>query len=85
MSTNTLASSNRWALAVAVLLVIPGTALSVVLGAIGALILLLFFVDWAAGGLIHPTKRLQPILQVVLTFCLAAAIGGLIGLGAWLI
>ncbi len=85
MKNYTLAGSNRWALAVAVLLVVPGTALSVAFGAIGVVILLVFLVDSVAGAHLRPAKRLHPLVQVVVALCAAAAIGGIVALAAWIV
>jgi hypothetical protein len=73
---------------VAVLLIVPGTFLSIAFGAIGG-IMLLVLLGYAALVTATGTRvakvRLGPFGQLVAATALAAVLGGIIGFVAWLI
>lgn len=86
--TDSLATRNRWLLIVAILLVMPGTLLSVAIGGVGLVLLLMLLVDFLLAKTTksssdHPS--LGVAAQLALAGVMAAAVGGLIGLVAWLV
>lgn len=86
--TDSLASKNKWLLVVAVLLVVPGTLLSVAFGGIGIVLLLMLMVDFLLAKVTKASSE-RPSLgvaaQLVLAAAVAAAVGGVIALVALLI
>lgn len=86
--TDSLASKNKWLLAVAVLLVVPGVLLSVAFGGVGLVLLVMLFVDWLLAKATKSYGK-RPALgvasQIALAGVLAATVGGVIALVAWLI
>jgi len=86
--TDSLASKNRWLLAVAVLLVIPGTLLSVAIGGVGVVLLVMFLMDFMLAKATRSSDNrpaLGVLAQIALAGVLAAAVGGVIALVAWVI
>jgi len=86
--SDSLASKNRWLPAVAVLLVIPGTLLSVAIGAVGVVLLFMFLVDFVlakATRFSDDRPALGVLSQIALAGVLAAIVGGVIALVAWVI
>lgn len=86
--TDSLATKNKWLLIVAILLVVPGTLLSVAFGGVGIVLLLMLLVDFLlAKGTKSSSDRpaLGVAAQLSLTCVLAASVGGLIALVAWVI
>lgn len=81
------ASRSPWTVVIAVVLVVPGTLLSIVFGAIGAVILIALALDYAVrrGGTTGPARRTPLVVQVGVGVGVAAAIGAAITLGAWII
>ena len=73
-----------WLVVMAVVLVVPGTALSIALGGIGLLMLLALGVDYlvARGG---STDRPAVAVQLGVAVAVALVLGAAIGLGAWII
>lgn len=86
--TDSLVSKNKWLLVAAVLLVVPGTLLSIAFGGIGLVLLLMLLVDFLLAK-VSKSSSDRPSLglaaQLGLAAVLAAAVGGAIGLVAWLI
>ena len=83
-----LASKNKWLLVVAVLLVLPGTLLSVAFGGVGLVLLAMLLVDGAlVRATASPASRpaLGVVAQLGLAGAVAAAVGGSIALLAWVI
>ena len=86
--TDSLASKNRWLLVVAVLLVVPGTLLSVAFGGIGLVVLLMLMVDFLLARATKASSdrpSLGVAAQLGLAAGVAAAVGGVIALVALLI
>lgn len=86
--TDSLASKNRWLLVVALLLVVPGTLLSVAFGGIGLVLLLMLLVDFLLARATKSSSN-RPSLgvaaQLGLAVVLAVAVGGVIAFVALLI
>ena len=77
-----------WVLLVAVLLVVPGTLLSIALGGIGLLMLLLLLADAAFNRTTtrdSARNNLSVVAQVGLAAVIAGVLGGLIAVVAWVV
>lgn len=86
--TDSMASKNRWLLVVALLLVVPGTLLSVAFGGIGLVLLLMLLVDFLLTKVTKSSSdrpSLGAAVQLGLALVVAAAVGGVIALVAVLI
>ena len=86
--TDSLASRNRWLLVVGVVLVVPGTLLSVAFGGIGLVLLLMLLVDFLLAKATKSSSTrpsLGVVAQLALAGAVAAAVGGVIALVALLI
>lgn len=82
-----LAKRWPWVAAIAGLLVVPGTLLSIALGAIGAIMALLLLVDFVTArsrGREQRTSSPSLVIQLLVGSAIAGAIGGGIALGAWI-
>ena len=86
MRGSPLARRAPWTVALAALLVVPGTFLSVAMGAVGAAILLIFAADFVVRGQDEPvvTRRLPVLYQLIAGVAIAAVIGLVIAIGAWI-
>ena len=82
-----LATRAPGVVALAVLLVVPGTALSIAFSAIGLIMLAALGLDWMArtDGETDGARRLPVLAQLGIGVGAAAAVGGAIALGAWII
>ncbi len=83
-----VATTNRWILLVAVLLVVPGTLASIAFGAIGLAMLLLLAFDWVVTVVVKPERHRRTLpapIQLLLAAVVASVFGGAIGLAAWIV
>ena len=86
--TESVATTNRWILVISILLVVPGTLLSIAFGAIGLAMLCVLALDSLFAAVIKSDRRLPTLatpIQVLVAVGIAAALGGVIALGAWII
>lgn len=86
--TDSMATKNRWLLLASVLLVVPGTLLSLAFGGVGIVLLLMLLVDFLLAKATRSTSgrpSLGVAAQLALAVVLAAATGGVIALVAVLI
>ncbi len=86
--TDSLATRNRWLLLVAVLLVVPGTFLSMAFGGVGVVLLVMLLVDFLLAKATKSSSH-RPALgvaaQLALAGAVAATVGGSIAFVAWVI
>lgn len=81
-----IATRAPWVVATGVVLVVPGTLLSIAFTAIGAVMLAALAADYfARGGGAHGSRRRLPVAtQLGLGVGGMAIVGGCIALGAWI-
>ena len=84
-TTDSLVSKNRWLLAAALFLVVPGTLLSIAFGGIGLVLLLMLLVDFLLAKFTRSSSdrpSLGVAAQLGLAVGVAVAVGGVIALVA---